>query len=102
MLGANQTKLDGTGVGAGVEVLVVLGEGADEEVSVDLDESGVSVSSNAFCVMLQASTNSVRLTIIVGLFIRPLYWSNISSPSRINRVWLKTVGSYSGRLIGTS
>ena len=59
MLGANQVKSDGTGVGASVEVLVGLRVGAGIVVSVGLGGLVGRWVSSTICEMLQVVTASV-------------------------------------------
>lgn len=59
MLGANQVKSGGTGVGASVEVRVGLGVARGIVVSVDLGRSDGKGVSGVFCGLLQVVTVSI-------------------------------------------
>ena len=59
MLGPNQTRSDGTGVGASVEVLVVLRGGAGIVVSVGLGGLVGRGVPSTICGMLQAVAASI-------------------------------------------
>ena len=85
MLGANQTRSDGTGVGTGVKVLVALLVGEGIEVSDGRGEFvGRGVSST-----IRGTLQAVRASItkVIGLrgtmYRGPLYWFMFLSHSRI-------------------